>query len=357
MRKLLGIVCALFCLTGCAELKEIYLYNTLSTQEWNDRQRNQALLAEFKVACDIYEADKSINTSLSYNQFLTNLAVQLKDERNEIVGNAEQNMVFHRLAYAALNRRIGHVDEMLSYYKSLQQEGEYQNLKNQREAMSSMMKMIGQKAWNYEKRLFVNKTGMELASKWDTVVSVSNPKKGVLYSLFDAEVFQNTNGGVLVRGSNGKIRFLATNNTYVDDESLDGLASYTGITSYITTLKSKKTIYAFKELSASKYKSVYDKLLFYAGDENGSSPYREATYAEIRQAFKSPATSFVEKWGVKEIASNSIHSSAYYEANEVAYAREQFLTNYGNVDKANSIRLEKQKGVLENINTLFLQKE
>lgn len=97
MRKLLGILCVVFCLTGCAELKEIYLYNTLSPQEWNERQRNQSLLSEFKVTCDIYGADKAVNTSLSYTQFLTDLAAQLKDEGNEIVGNAEQNMVFASL--------------------------------------------------------------------------------------------------------------------------------------------------------------------------------------------------------------------------------------------------------------------
>lgn len=357
MRKLLGILCVVFCLTGCAELKEIYLYNTLSPQEWNERQRNQSLLSEFKVTCDIYGADKAVNTSLSYTQFLTDLAAQLKDEGNEIVGNAEQNMVLHRLAYTALDRRIRHLNEMLSYYQSLQQETHYQNLQKQREAMSSMRETIGKKAQDYEKHLFVNKTGMQLASKWDTVVSVSNPQKGVLYSLSGAEVFQNTKGGVLVRGGNGKIRFVATNNIYVDDEYLNGLANYTGITSYITTLKSNKTIYAFKELPANKYKSVYDKLLFYSGNENSCAPYREATYAEIRQAFKSPSTSFVEKWGVEEIDNNNTHSKAYHDASESAVARQQFLSSYSSVDRANSVRLEKQKGVLENINTLFMQKE
>lgn len=359
MRKLLGILCVVFCLTGCAGLKEVYLYNTLSTEEWNDRQREKALLADFNSACTIYQADKPVNTSLVYTQFLTDLSAKLKEEGNEIIGAANQNMVLHRVAYEALNQRIYQLKTLLPRYQKFYEQSCYQNLKNQLQTMISMQNTVCQNAWNYEKQQFVSKTGAELLPEEDTVVSVSNPKKGIMYSLEDAQVFQNTKGGILVRGNNGKIRFVATANIYADDEYLNGFAVYTGITSYITTLKTNKTVYAFKELPASKYKSIYDKLLFYPTSNAGTcSSSRNVAYDEIRQAFKTTAPSFVENWGEEKISPDTKSARTYYSPRDFASIRERSLADwYGGVAEATSEKPAAKKGVLENINTFFLQKE
>lgn len=358
MKKTLGIFCFLFCLVGCAELKEIYLYNTLSPQEWNDRQQEKVLTADFNSACAIYYADKPVNTSLSYTQFLTDLAFQLKESGNEILGTAPQNVVLHRLAYEALGQRIYQLKTLLPRYQKFHEQACYQNLQNQLQTMISMQNTVCQKAWNYEKKGFVNKTGAELLPGGDTVVSVSNPKKGIMYSLEGAQVFQNTKDGILVRGNNGKIRFVSTKNIYVDDEYLNGFAVYTGITSYITTLKTNKTVYAFKEVPSHQYKPVYDKLLFYLTyNVDSCSPNRNVTYSEIRQAFKTATSSFVESWGEEQSSSNIAGNQIRYSAYDLELARKRTLADwYGNLPNATT-QPKAKEGVLENVNILFLQKE
>lgn len=366
MKRLAYLIIFVFVFVGCADLKsgikDLYLYNTMSSQEWNEyqqkqvneenaRQQTQKVETMYKQACTLFQGSKRVNNQKTYSQFMNELAQKLNSEGNGVNGTVSQNMPLHEVAYEALGEQIKQLNTFLPYFGKFEQEECYQNLVQQVQTMQNMQDTICRKAWAYEENQFKQQTGLKLPAKRETIF-VANPQKGVLY-LVRGKILQNTKGGILVT-EDGKIRFLSTNYIYPDDEYIKGLATYSGMFQYITTLGSSKTVAAFKQIINSKYDSLYESLMFYpASTEKSCTPRRQPTFAELRKFFKSPSETFVGKWGTQE--------ARYAEDMEIGEDDIRFLkevgtskTNFGY--SSNEIgKISRNKGILSTLNTLLLE--
>lgn len=354
MRTILFLMLCTVCLSGCAELQEIYAYQTMTPAEWNDRQRQKEAQTAYTNICQSQQGDKTVNTELSLESFLTDLAGRLKAEGNEVAGTPTQNMALQDIAFIALRTKTHELLSILSQYKSFSQDTCYRNLEQQVESMEKMRSELCSNALNYEKQQFIKKTGMTLATDEETVFSVTNPKKGVMYSLQGSTVLQNTKGGVLLRAENAKVRFLYTSFTYPDDERISGFASYAGIYKYITTQGSNKTVYAFREIPTNKYKAIYDKLLFYSDFSDGScAPVRQPSPAEIKLAFKNPKSDFINEWGREKQERSSGRIAEYNLFSVQDSALRAYAETYSRTVEGPS----QMTGILSKINTLFVEQE
>lgn len=107
MRKLLGILCILFCLTGCASFLERISSVMSPQEETNDHIK------------DYYESllgDREVNPNVSYQDFLLALQQQAEKESLQLRKKGIDNINFNILTIWALENNIDKIREELRSY-------------------------------------------------------------------------------------------------------------------------------------------------------------------------------------------------------------------------------------------------
>lgn len=107
MRKLLGILCILFCLTGCASLLERISSVMSPQEETNDHIK------------DYYESllgDREVNPNVSYQDFLLALQQQAEQESLQLRKKGIDNINFNILTIWALENNIDKIRKELKSY-------------------------------------------------------------------------------------------------------------------------------------------------------------------------------------------------------------------------------------------------
>lgn len=136
MRKLLFIGIIFLCLTGCAEFME-RLSAVMSPQE----KANDYVSQISKEMKDYYESllgNKSVNSNLSYRDFLLALQQQAREDGLQVRKPGVDNMDFNILAIWALEQNINKIREELKEYYLLRNNPYYQNLETLYETMTKV---------------------------------------------------------------------------------------------------------------------------------------------------------------------------------------------------------------------------